>query len=118
MYRMRASIRSRAKEFRGGSKRSEAKKEATLFVFYEPGESELYWTYSYPKSWDYVGGGHTNPLLSGGGMETTYDYSSEEQFSGPVADREKPRRMLQKQLDSLKTKKVIKKFKIRSSYSP
>ena len=114
---------------------------ATLFVFYEPGSSFRSWTYDYPRTWDWVGGGHTNPLGESdtdtdtdtdtavdGDAETTgetpprpsrrHRHTREDQFCGPLAGLPLARARLRGQLEGLVADDVIRSFQICTRYRP
>jgi len=79
----------------------------TIFVFYE-NTPEGSWKYRLPKAWDWIGSGST----------TNPKYPHEEQFSGPRANKKAMLTYLDKFFSKLKAKGVVKRYKIRQSYSP
>ena len=99
-----------------GSKRW-VKDEGVIFVFYTMQKGGT-WTYKkFPKNWDLVGSGHTNPFTKDG-MKNYFKYEREEQFGGSMKNREKMKEYLTKIFDKLKKDKIIKFYKIKYSYKP
>ena len=85
--------------------------DKVVFVFYTFKNGDK-WVYSkLPKGWWWVGAGRTSPI---GKLGCEY----EEQFMGPKKTQEKVIKYLDKVFKNLKEKGVIKKYKIRKSYSP
>lgn len=89
-----------------------------LFVFYTINENspKKSWSYGkFPKGWYWVGSGSVQPVA---GKKVKSVYFLEEQFGGPMNQKEKMKDYLKKYFSKLKEKKIITKYKITSSYSP
>lgn len=84
-----------------------------LFVFYDfKNGAEWEWIDG-PKGWWWVGGGHTTPIcLRNCGPKRAVKYIRESQFSGPPGSRDIMRARLKKQLDTLKKKGIVTRYKI------
>lgn len=89
-----------------------------IFVFYTiRGYAKWCYIKNFPKTWRWIGGGHTNPFTKDG-MSQKYSYLNEEQFMGSFDNRDKMVEYLKNFFDKLKNDGKIKKYKIRYSYKP
>lgn len=106
------------KKTKNGTKRW-VNDEGIIFVFYtidNPGE----WKEKIkkmPKEWNIYGSGHTNPLTKNG-MLNLYKYEREEQYGGPMKNREQMKKILADYYNKLKKNGLIKFYKIKFSYKP
>lgn len=93
-------------------------KDKSVFVFYtiHPDARARQWVYPrFPAGWKWIGAGSVNPVR--GAVQSDL-YEQEEQFEGPVSNRQEMREVIDRVFRNLKQKGIIIRYKIRNSYLP
>ncbi len=108
-------VSRRKKSSRKTSRKSPNK---NLFIFYSPGSNFSFWTYpKLPSEWSLVGSGSTTSINSVGQVVTKI-YSREEQFQGPGTHLAKVKSILDRKFKDLARKKIIRTYKISTTFNP
>ncbi|MEX0595219.1 MAG: hypothetical protein WD512_01885 [Candidatus Paceibacterota bacterium] len=106
---------SRKKSSRKTSRKSP---DRDIFIFYQPGSNFSFWTYpKLPNGWSWIGSGSTTSINSVGQVVTKI-YTREEQFQGPSTHLAKVKSFLDRKFKDLAQKKIIRKYKISTTYNP